>query len=58
LLVETAAELSRLDWPSSVQRTEDFVVYAVGIEGSGLRKSLKASLSSERMAMLKAAKLI
>lgn len=58
LLIETAAELNRLDWPSSVLRTEDFVVYAVGVEGSGLRKSLKASLGTERLATLKSANLI
>jgi hypothetical protein len=54
LLIETAAELSRLDWPAAIQRTEDFVVYAVGLEGSGLRKSLKASLNQEKLALLKA----
>ena len=54
LLIEIAAELTQLDWPDSVQRTADFVVYAVGLEGSGLRKSLKASLSQEKLALLKA----
>jgi hypothetical protein len=54
LLIETAAALNQTEWPSSVQRTHDFVVYAIGLEGSGLRKSLKASLTPERLAILKA----
>lgn len=55
LLVETAAAINQVEWPTSIQRTEDFVVYAVGLEGSGLRKSLKASLGGEKLAALKAA---
>ena len=53
LLMETAVTLNQTNWPSSVQRTHDFVVYAVGFEGSGLQKSLKAGLTSEQLAMLK-----
>jgi hypothetical protein len=55
LLIEAAAELHRARWPASVRRTEDFVVFAVGVEGSGLIKSLKASLTAEKLAALKQA---
>jgi hypothetical protein len=52
-LVETAAALSQADWPASIQRTPDFVVFAVGFEGGGLNRSLKASLGPEKLALLK-----
>jgi len=58
LMIETAVELNHVDWPASIQRTDDFVVYAVGAEGSGLRKSLKASLNPEKLAILKSAALL
>lgn len=54
LLMEVAAELNRVDWPVSVRRTTDFVAYAIGLEGSGLKKSLKAGLNPEKLAKLKA----
>lgn len=54
LLLETAVALTHAVWPASVQRTQDFVVYAVGFEGGGLRKSLKSSLSAEALAQFKA----
>jgi hypothetical protein len=54
LLMETAVTLNQANWPLAVQRTQDFVVYAIGFEGSGLRKSLKAGLTPEKLAMLKA----
>lgn len=57
LLMETAVALSQADWPASAPLTPDFVVYAVGLEGSGLHKSLKASLTPEKLAMLKAKEL-
>jgi len=53
LLMEVAAALNKIDWPPSIQRTDDFVVYAVGLEGRGLRKSLKAGLSPEKFVALK-----
>lgn len=53
LLIETAAALSQMEWPPSIQRTPDFVVFAVGFEGGGLRRSLKASLGPEKLALLK-----
>ncbi len=58
LLVETAAALSQKEWPPSVQRTPDFVVFAVSFEGGGLSKSLKASLGPEKFALLKAKRLV
>jgi len=53
LLIEIAALLNQVDWPSFIQRTSDFVVYAVGLEGGGLLKSLKASLGSEKLVLLR-----
>jgi hypothetical protein len=53
LLAEVAAELTRQAWPVSIRRTGDFVVYAVGFEGSGLRRSLKASSSPDQLALWK-----
>jgi hypothetical protein len=58
LLVEVATELNQVPWPAQVKRTADFVVYAVDFELGSLRKNLKASLSAERWAMLKASNLI
>lgn len=55
LLVEATIELNRADWPASVQRTDDFLVYAIGLEGSGLRKNLKAVLGAEKLAAFKSA---
>jgi hypothetical protein len=52
-LIETAAALNQQEWPPSIQRTPDFVVFAVGFEGGGLRRSLKASLGLEKLALLK-----
>jgi len=54
LLMETAVALTQRDWPRSVHRTQDFVVYAIGFEGSGLRKSLKASLTPQKLSILSA----
>lgn len=54
LLEEIAAALNHVAWPQSIRRTDDFVVYAVGLEGSNLRRSLKASLTPEKFGMLKA----
>jgi hypothetical protein len=39
-----AANLNRIEWPAQIQRTEDFVVYAVDAEGGKLRKNLNAVL--------------
>jgi hypothetical protein len=58
LLVEVATELIRISWSAAVQRTEDFVVCAVDFELGSLRKNLKASLTAEKMAVLKAKKFI
>jgi hypothetical protein len=55
LLMEIAAALNHVAWPTTIQRTEDFVVYAVGLEGSGLRASFKVSLCPEKLARLKSA---
>ena len=53
LLMETAVTLNQTNWPASIQRTQDFVVYAITFEGNGLHKSLKASLTPEKFAKLK-----
>ncbi len=58
LLVEVATELNRAVWPAEIQRTADFVAYAVDFELGSLRKNLKACVSSERLAELKAKKLL
>ena len=58
LLVETATELNNASWPAEVQRTGDFVVYAVDLELGNLRRNLKSSLQPERLAELKANKFL
>jgi len=58
LLVEAATELNNATWPAEVQRTPDFIVYAVDFELGSLRKNLKASLSPKQLAELKAKKLL
>jgi hypothetical protein len=53
-----AANLNRTQWPAQIQRTEDFVVYAVDAEGGKLRKNFKAALPESALVRLKSKKLI
>jgi hypothetical protein len=53
LLVEVAAELNEVSWPSHIRRTEDFVVFAVDLELRSLRKNMKACLRPEQLSGLK-----
>jgi hypothetical protein len=56
MLVETARELQRMDWPEAIPKTADFVVYAVDFELGSLRKNLYAILPADKLTKLKAAK--
>jgi hypothetical protein len=58
LLIEVATQLNRISWPAGIHKTPDFVVYAVDIEMSSLQKNMKASLSAEQFANLKARRLL
>jgi hypothetical protein len=58
LLVGVATELNNVSWPAKVHRTSDFVVYAVDFELGSLRNNLKTILAPERIAALKAMKLL
>lgn len=53
LLIEVATELNSMEWPKALKRTEDFIVYAVDLEGGSLRKNLKKIVTPERFAGLK-----
>jgi hypothetical protein len=54
LLVQVAAALNNASWSTDVQRTPDFVVYAVDFELKSLRKNFKTCLPHERFAAFKA----
>lgn len=58
LLIEVAAELNKLDWPKELKRTDDFIVYAVDLEGGDLKKNLKKTVSAKQMDELKVKGLI
>lgn len=52
MLIQACAELNRIDWPSEIHRTEDFLVYPVDFELGSLKKNLKASVPPERFRTL------
>jgi hypothetical protein len=58
LLIEVAIELNKIDWPPTIRLTEDFIVYAVDLEGGNLRKNVRAIVTLQQFAVLKAKKLI
>lgn len=58
LLNEVASDLARIDWKPVLATTDDFVVYAVDLEGGDLRKNMRQSVPPDRLARLRAAKLI
>jgi hypothetical protein len=58
LLLEVATKLNRATWPASIRKTADFVVYAVDFELGSLRRNMRASLSPEQFADLKARRLV
>lgn len=58
LLIEVAKELNSQLWPETIQRTSDFIVYAVDYELGDIRKNLKACVPPDRLAKLRARDLI
>lgn len=58
ILVEVAAKLNRSDWPTAIQRTPDFMVYAVDFELADLRKNFRAILPPDKLAALQQAGLL
>jgi hypothetical protein len=58
LVVGAAAALNKIAWPREIRRTEDFVVAAVDLEGANLSKNMKACLTPEQLAHLRAKHLL
>jgi hypothetical protein len=54
LLNEVARELMQMNWNGTLAVTDDFVVFALDYGETDFRANLKASVSPERLAMLKA----
>jgi hypothetical protein len=53
LLNEIARELASADWSQTFDVTDDFVVFALDYEYEDFRANLKASVSPQRLALLK-----
>ena len=58
LLNSVTMELNRRDWSKVIPVTDDFIVYAVDLEGSRLRPNLKAGVPSAKLALLRRRKLV
>jgi hypothetical protein len=51
-------ELNRRDWSKVIPVTDDFIVYAVDLEGAHLRANLKAGVPPAKLALLRRRKLV
>ena len=58
LLNGATMELNKRDWSKVLPVTEDFVVYAVDLEGAHLKPNMKAAVPAQTLAMLRKRKLI
>jgi hypothetical protein len=58
LLNGVTMELNRHDWSKVLPVTDDFVVYAVDLEGAHLQKNLKAGVPRQKLNLLRKRKLI
>jgi hypothetical protein len=56
LILQVAADLAKVDWSGKLNTTEDFIVYAVDTYGADLYRNFKLSVSSKKLAKLKATK--
>ena len=58
LLNDVAADLNRRSWKGVLRTTDDFVVYATDVDGTGLKKDLMAAVPKAKLDLLRARRLI
>ena len=58
LLNTIAADLNKRNWKGILATTDDFIVYAIDLEGDDFRKNLKAGVPEKKLKLLKSRRLI
>jgi hypothetical protein len=58
LLNEVAAELNKRSWKGFLPTTDDFVVYAVDVDGDDLAKNLKEAVPESKRKLLRSRRML